>query len=610
MRSQRFSSVWFLRGAWASILGLLLAAFFGLSSNPTQAGPAVPPSDPPAVRRPAGITTFPVPHALIDITAGPDGNLWATTYCASCGSLNLARITLQGAVTEYPLVAASGAPYYMPIARGADGNLWIGVSSTLFRYVIATGTVTAFPVSIFATVADLTSGADGNLWLATGTTVTRCTTAGACVPFARNRTDLYVYHIAAGPDGNVWFPQTTDNTGDGVIGRITPAGVITDYNLPCCPQPFAVTGGPDGNVWFTQIGAVGRITSAGAVTLFPDANTYAGAAPAITTGADGNLWFTHRDGQFARLTPQGTLDTYGEGGTGEIVSAADGTLWMLNPASVGVRTDVIVRVNLNDGTPLPTAIPTAVPSVQPLPTFTPTLMPTPTLTPAGTPAACPATWADVPSSSGFYAPVTNLACRGIVSGYPCGGVNPQTGQPEPCTGGADAPASSPPYYRPGNWVSRGQAAKIIALSAGLGGRASRQSFADVPATSPFFTAVEALAAAGLANGYRCGASGEPCDDANRPYFRPSTSITRGQLAKLIGGAAGYSTVPPGQLFADVPATNGFYGWVQQVGSRGIIGGYACGGVGEPCDAQNRPYYRPNGAATRAQTAKIDVGVFP
>jgi streptogramin lyase len=235
---------------------------------------------------------------------------------------------------------------------------------------------------------------------------------------------------------------------------------------------------------------------------------------------------------------------------------------------------------------------------------------TPTPTPVTTPPACPATWADVPAGSGFYAPVTDLACRGIVGGYPCGGVNPQTGQPEPCTGGAGtAPANSPPYYRPNNSVNRGQAAKIITLSAGLSGRGSRQTFADVPPTNVFFAPVEALAAAGLANGYRCGSTGEPCDDQNRPYFRPSAYITRGQLAKLIAGAAAYSDTPPGQLFADVLPSSAFYTWVQQVGSRGIIGGYACGGPGEPCDSANRPYYRPVTTASRGQTAKIDNGVF-
>ncbi|MGW7610475.1 hypothetical protein ACWGKW_24970 [Streptomyces sp. NPDC054766] len=34
--------------------------------------------------------------------------------------------------------------------------------------------------------------------------------------------------IATGPDGNVWFTQPQD----GQIGRITPAGVVTEYDVP------------------------------------------------------------------------------------------------------------------------------------------------------------------------------------------------------------------------------------------------------------------------------------------------------------------------------------------------------------------------------------------
>jgi virginiamycin B lyase len=588
----------------------MLAAFFGLSSSPTQAQPGQPSAGDPALRRPEEVTSFSVPHPLMGLTAGPDGNLWAPAYCYFCNDMPIARISLQGAVTEYPLILNPYPALNVPIVTGADGNLWLVMNTTqgatLVRYVIATQTATIFPITQPSSLAvsDIAAGPDGNLWLANADTILRCTTAGACTGFPLTRQNFNAARITAGPDGNIWFTEANYPSRAGAIGRITPAGEITDFDVPCCPAPLAITSGPDGNLWFTEIGAVGRITPAGVTTLFPDSHSQQRAGQNITAGLDGNIWLNYPDGQFSRITPAGVLDTFSQGGNGEIVTAPDGTLWMSNSAELGINTGILVRVSLNDGSPLPTGVPTIVATVEPPPTPVPTALPT------VIPPLCAVTWADVAVNSGFYVPVTTLACRGIVGGYPCGGVNPQTGQPEPCTGGADAPASSPPYYRPGNWVSRGQAAKIIALSAGLGGRVSRQTFADVPPTSPFFIAVEALVAHGLANGYRCGASGEPCDDQNRPYYRPSTNITRGQLAKLIGGAAGYSTVPPGQLFADVPATNGFYGWVQQVGSRGIIGGYACGGVGEPCDAQNRPYYRPNGAATRAQTAKIDVGVFP
>ena len=46
-------------------------------------------------------------------------------------------------------------------------------------------------------------------------------------------------------------------------------------------------------------------------------------------------------------------------------------------------------------------------------------------------------------------------------------------------------------------------------------------------------------------------------------------------------------------FADVPMTTTFYTSVECLACRGVVGGYACGSEGEPCNANNDPYYRPN-----------------
>src|SRR5207245_11434516 len=62
--------------------------------------------------------------------------------------------------------------------------------------------------------------------------------------------------ITVGPDGNLWFTEDSGNK----IGRITPAGVITEFPLPpnlnCPPNginsPLGITAGPDGNLWFTE----------------------------------------------------------------------------------------------------------------------------------------------------------------------------------------------------------------------------------------------------------------------------------------------------------------------------------------------------------------------
>jgi hypothetical protein len=59
-----------------------------------------------------------------------------------------------------------------------------------------------------------------------------------------------------------------------------------------------------------------------------------------------------------------------------------------------------------------------------------------------------------------------------------------------------------------------------------------------------------------------------------------------------------------QIFADVPEGSTFYPHIQALASRGIIGGYPCGGPGEPCDAESRPYFRVGNSVTRGQFAKM------
>jgi hypothetical protein len=226
----------------------------------------------------------------------------------------------------------------------------------------------------------------------------------------------------------------------------------------------------------------------------------------------------------------------------------------------------------------------------------PTGTPTPTASPTAT--VCPITFNDVAPGSTGYDVIRCLACRGVISGYPCGGPG------EPCPGA---------YYRVGNNVTRGQAAKIVAGSAGFSDPvpSTQQTYEDVPPGSTFHLWIERLSSRGIIAGYPCGGPFEPCvGPANRPYFRPNNPVTRGQLAKISANAAGYTETPAGQTFEDVPPTGTFYLYVERLVNRGIMSGYPCGGVGEPCVAPgNRPYFRPNGTATRGQTAKIVANTF-
>ncbi|MGA7732922.1 MAG: S-layer homology domain-containing protein, partial [Chloroflexia bacterium] len=236
------------------------------------------------------------------------------------------------------------------------------------------------------------------------------------------------------------------------------------------------------------------------------------------------------------------------------------------------------------------------------PTMEPTHTPTPSVTPVatGTPILCGVQFADVPVGSTFYVYVQCLACRHVLGGYPCGGPG------EPCNGNND------PYFRTYPNVSRGQLAKIVSNSAGFNEPTGFAVFQDVPAaTNPFFIWIQRLANRGVMSGYPCGGPGEPCvPPGNKPYFRSSAHATRGQIAKIVSNAAGFSDPPGPQAFQDVPPASTFYDFIQRLANRQAIGGYPCGEPGEPCvPPQNRPYFRPNSNATRGQVSKIVANAF-
>jgi streptogramin lyase len=90
--------------------------------------------------------------------------------------------------------------------------------------------------------------------------------------------------MTVGPDGNLWFTQSGRNK----IGRVTPAGVFTEFPVPWAPH--WITTGADSNLWFTarDTALIGRMTLSGLVTEFAVPHI----AGRITAGPDGNLWFT------------------------------------------------------------------------------------------------------------------------------------------------------------------------------------------------------------------------------------------------------------------------------------------------------------------------------
>ncbi len=209
----------------------------------------------------------------------------------------------------------------------------------------------------------------------------------------------------------------------------------------------------------------------------------------------------------------------------------------------------------------------------------------------GATGGCAITFSDVPQTSPFYSYIRCLACRGIISGYNDG------------------------TFRLFSNVTRGQTAKIISNAAGYAEAIpnGQQTFSDVPSTNPFWVWIERIAMRSIISGYNCGAAPAGlCDGQRRPYFLPYSDVTRGQIAKIVAGAAGFGESIPSsqQTFSDVPNTNPFWMQVERVVMHGVISGYNCGAApAGPCDPQRRPYFLAYNTATRGQTAKIVSNTF-
>lgn len=207
--------------------------------------------------------------------------------------------------------------------------------------------------------------------------------------------------------------------------------------------------------------------------------------------------------------------------------------------------------------PVPTSSPTRVPESTQPPYPTNGLPPALTHVPAIQPD-CLNGFLDVGNGDFFSAAVRNLYCLGSLTGYADG------------------------TFRPYDYTSRGQLAKIVVLASGwtvnMGGG---PHFVDTPAGSPFYGYIETASNRGIITGYSDGT------------FRWSDHVTRGQLCKVIALSQRWDLVTAGgPHFSDVSESNPFYAFVETAFNHGTISGYSDG------------TFRPGNNATRGQISVI------
>jgi virginiamycin B lyase len=276
------------------------------------------------------IRSFPIPSPdsePIEITLGPDGNLWFTEQNNSA----VARITPRGVITEFVTPTFS---FPTDITAGPDGNVWFTEGSVgQIASITPAGQIEEIPFSSFDSAGGITTGPDGNIWFtsSTGNEVWRLELPDKTLTsFPLPTADSFPGDITAGSDGNLWFVE-----GAGRIGRITTSGVITEFGSGLS-LPFAITAGPDGNIWFTERFSqrIGRVTPTGEFRFFMAPGH---TLDSITPGHGDYLVFTEfGDDRIATITTEGVtseLPRLRNSDPTGVVAGPETTVWVLGYGS-------------------------------------------------------------------------------------------------------------------------------------------------------------------------------------------------------------------------------------------------------------------------------------
>jgi streptogramin lyase len=312
------------------------------------------------------------------ITAGSDGNLWFT----ESGAGKIGRITPAGTITEPS--GATGLPGPTVISPGVTGMLWFTEADAVGELAVSTGIATQSPLLPGGDIhrpGGVAVDAKGNAWVTIAQSSVfplvaeldngRWTPTGGSLAF-----NALPESIVAGPDGNIWFAEV----GADKIGRLNPgstppsSAVITLFTPPVSGTLGNIVVGPDGNLWIGSRGtglnpsAVLRVTPAGVITPFDLPSGSTANPDVIAVGPDGNLWLAGGGG-LTSVTTAGVFTAYpGILPAGDTISSIHGdpgaadALWLTD-----LTAGAIYRVPLQPPAPPPPPPPPPPPTTPPPP---------------------------------------------------------------------------------------------------------------------------------------------------------------------------------------------------------------------------------------------------
>src|SRR5436305_6562797 len=288
--------------------------------------------------------TFPTTGTLSGtpgrLAAGSDGNVWFVIN-SSTDNKQLGKITPSGAVTEY---ATPGNDSLIGITAGPDGNIWATTIGNVVK--ITPGdptTATEFVDPNILSQSEITTGPDGNLWAGSNTGVVKIppgNPGGVHDTFFSGLFTGTALGITAGGDGNLWVANNTADPNTSTIVRVSTSGVVQGTPTPAgnTLQQSELAAGPPGQVTFTEpIGGgvperVGRVDYSGNVA-FTDMPGGLGDPVGITLGNDGAYWIANFGAdKVRRMTPAGDvtepISFAANSGPRQITKGPNDTLWV------------------------------------------------------------------------------------------------------------------------------------------------------------------------------------------------------------------------------------------------------------------------------------------